>query len=451
VRSLTVKLVLAFFATSIAGVALAALFVRQSVTREFEDYVVTQQRASFIDDVTGYYQTTGSWAGVGEWLRDAAPGRQQPPPQNAAPEPLHFALADTAGRIVIPNGEHRPGEVMNQADLSSGVPVTSSGRFVGTVLTPKRAFVLSPAEERYLSRTDQAHGIAAAVMICVALGLGVLFARRITRPVHELTTATRKIAEGDLDQRVRVRSKDELGLLAEQFNNMSADLSRATALRRQMTADIAHDLRTPLTVVSGYLEALRDRVLEPTPERFAIMHDEVQALLHLVEDLHTLSLADSGELLLDYQDVAPQQLLERVAGTYKHAADREGVELRVESQEAGQLIRVDVEQISRVLSNLVSNALRYTPRGGRISLIARTDSNHAELVVTDTGTGIAPEHLPNIFERSYRADKSREQGTGDSGLGLAIVKSIVEAHKGRVSVDSTPGAGTAFRVALPLS
>jgi signal transduction histidine kinase len=217
-----------------------------------------------------------------------------------------------------------------------------------------------------------------------------------------------------------------------------------------MTADIAHDLRTPLTVIAGYLESLRDQTLKPTAERFAVMHGETQLLLRLVEDLHTLSLADAGDLPLNRQEIPVDTLLDRALQSYQHHAEQSGVALIVRRGEPPPSVLVDVEQIGRVLGNLISNALRYTPRGGQITLGAeRGDGDMVALTVADTGAGIAPEHLPKIFERFYRADQSRTRETGGSGLGLAIVRSIIEAHGGLVRIQSTLGQGTRFTLLLP--
>jgi signal transduction histidine kinase len=451
-RSLSTKLVLAFALTSLAGIALAALFVRQFVASEFYAYVLDQRRDDFIAQAGSYYTVRGSWDGVAVALRIARPPGGAPGAHGDAGGPrgrFEFVLADTAGRIVFAPNPLMRGQQARAQDLAAGTPVTVDGQVVGTMFTLGPPSLRNPAEERYLARTDLALGAAALVAVAVALALGLLLARLITRPVRDLTAAARAIAAGDLRQHVAVRSRDELGLLAAQFNAMSGDLDRANELRRRMTADIAHDLRTPLTVLSGYLEALRDETLQPTPARFTAMYDETQVLLRLVEDLHTLSLADAGELALKLQPIAPQRLIERVATRYQHAAAQAGVALAARAEPELPELRIDVEQLTRVLSNLVSNALRHTPAGGRVSLVARRAERGVELEVADTGQGIPPEHLPNVFERFYRADESRQQASGGSGLGLAIVRSIVEAHGGRVAVTSTQGQGTLFTITLP--
>jgi signal transduction histidine kinase len=231
---------------------------------------------------------------------------------------------------------------------------------------------------------------------------------------------------------------------------MSADLARSNQLRRQMTADIAHDLRTPLTVIGGYIESLREGVLEPNPARFDVMHQEVQHLQHLVEDLRTLSLADAGELKLNRQRIAPQTLLEQTASAFKHQAEQKQIALQVIAEPGLPEIAVDEIRIAQVMGNLVSNALRYTPDGGRIVLSAQRQAGQVRLSVEDNGAGIASDALPQIFERFYRGDTSRHQSNSESGLGLAIVKSLVEAHGGTITAQSEGvGTGSAFSVCFP--
>jgi signal transduction histidine kinase len=268
--------------------------------------------------------------------------------------------------------------------------------------------------------------------------------------MRELTAAIRNMGRGELRQQVPVRTNDELGELAQTFNQMSADLARAHDLRRQMTADIAHDLRTPLTVISGYLESLRDGVLEPTPERIETIHAEAQHLSRLVHDLRTLSLADAGELPLQIQSVPPSDLVRRAAAAHGHRAEKRGIKLGLKIAPDLPEIELDQERMLQVLGNLVSNALRYTPEGGSITLTSLHDGDALLLQVQDTGEGIPRKILPKVFERFYRGEPSRTHQETETGLGLAIAKSIVEMHGGSIRVDSEIGEGTTFTIRLPL-
>lgn len=285
---------------------------------------------------------------------------------------------------------------------------------------------------------------AAAVL---ALVLGAILAGTISRPVRELTDATKALASGELGHQVPVRTKDEIGELAQSFNQMSADLARSNQLRRQMTADIAHDLRTPLSVILGYSEALADDKLPGTPETYEAMHRQAQHLNRLIEDLRTLSLADAGQISLVRRPIEPRGLLEHTALAYLPAAEAQGITFEVEEVDA-PLIVVDPDRILQVLGNLVSNALRHTPAGGYVVLSATTEAGQVRLRVRDSGPGIPEEDLPHIFERFYRGDKVR-QSDGASGLGLAIARSLVEAHGGRITAENVTG-GALFSVVLPL-
>jgi signal transduction histidine kinase len=237
-----------------------------------------------------------------------------------------------------------------------------------------------------------------------------------------------------------------LGDLAAAFNQMSADLARANELRRQMTADIAHDLRSPLSVMAGYLEALRDGVLQPSAARFETMYQEAQHLQHLVEDLRTLSLADAGELALNLESVPPQRVLAQAAAAHRHQADQQQVDLSIVTDPSLPTIHIDRYRMAQVLGNLITNALRHTGAGDSIVLSATQERSHVVLSVRDTGTGIAPDKLPRIFDRFYRQDEARQAHEGESGLGLAIAKSLIDLHGGAISVESTVGEGTTFSI-----
>lgn len=229
---------------------------------------------------------------------------------------------------------------------------------------------------------------------------------------------------------------------------MSAELARVNALRRQMTADIAHDLRTPLTVIRGYLEAMTDGALTPSPERLAAIRGEVTILHHLIEDLRTLSLADAGELRLERQPIQPAALLADVREAFALQAEARGVTLEVDAAPNLPPVMVDPLRMTQVFGNLVSNALRHTPSGGRVTLRAASAGPGVEFTVADTGEGIPPEQLAHVFERFYRGEASRQQREGESGLGLAIVRSLVEAHGGVIRAESTPGHGTRMTITL---
>ena len=456
-RSLALKLLLAFLLVSVTGVVLTALLARWATYQEFERLVLERTREDYVARATAYYEQHGSWVGVAQHLRrPTQPLPQKPPLVTSQSPPLAFVLVEERGVVVSPGGPFRLGARVPQTLVAEGLPIEVEGNTVGTVITTGEPPELDQREQAYLARTNRVSLYAALGATLTALILGILLARTLTRPIQALTRATQAVAAGDLGQRVVIHAHDELGELASAFNQMSADLAQANAARRQMSADIAHDLRTPLTVISGYLESLRDGVLQPTPARFDTMYAEAQHLLRLVEDLRTLSLADAGELTLNQVAVPPDALLKRVTTAYQHPAEQSGVALSVDVPGHLPDLVVDPDRMIQVLGNLVSNALRYTPEGGQITLGAAARGNTIALTVADTGAGIPSEALPRIFDRFYRVDESRVQHepsamhSTESGLGLAITKSIVEAHGGTVTVASEVGQGTTFTVALPI-
>lgn len=442
---LTHKLTLAFLLVSLIAIGLAAAFVQVTTYVEFGKYLVDQRQEQFVGIVTEYYQTYGNWQGVDAALREQGLLPPFAQPGTKPPDPQPFALVDQKRVVIIPGGEYKPGQKIQNGALKTGIQIEIGGLVVGTVLTTGESPMRSPIEDKYLTSVNQSLLVAALGGALIAFLLGLFLARSLTHPVRDLTAATRALAQGRLERQVPVRSADELGELAQSFNQMSADLARANQSRRQMTADIAHDLRNPLTVIGGYLESLQDGKLQPTPERFETMRAEVQHLQRLVEDLRTLSLADAGELALQRQPVAPLDLLQHVTTAYQHQAEGAGIHLVVEADPDLQEVSLDPERMGQVLGNLVSNALRYTPEGGEIRLGAKQAEGRLVLSVRDNGSGISTEILPHIFERSYRGDSSRSGN--ESGLGLAIARSIVEAHGGQIEARSE-GVGSEFLIRL---
>ncbi|NDJ78489.1 MAG: HAMP domain-containing protein, partial [Chloroflexi bacterium] len=370
--------------------------------------------------------------------------------------PGPFLLVDLNNIIVFPPDARGFGTPLRTADLEDAEPLTLDGETIGYIVTQENEELRNAAEDNYEQRINRIFLAAGGGALALAVLLSVLFAQGLTRPLREITAAIRAVAGGDLGQQVPVRTQDELGHLAAAVNQMSADLAYSNQLRRQMTADIAHELRTPLTVLAGYLEALRDGVLEPRPDRLETMHAEAQHLQRLVEDLRTLSLADAGELPLERGLVDVGEVQRQVIGAFAHQAEQQGVTLEPRTPADLPPLDADRERLAQVLGNLVSNALRYTPAGGQITLGATHTSGTTTLTVQDTGRGIAPEHLPHIFERFYRADTARQTSgdantseNGESGLGLAIVRSVVEAHGGSITADSALDQGTTFTITLP--
>jgi signal transduction histidine kinase len=292
----------------------------------------------------------------------------------------------------------------------------------------------------------------------VFIGLAILFSgfafRRFGMPLVDVMAAADAVAEGDFSVRVREDIPGEFGQLARSFNRMTAELAEAEQQRRNLTADVAHELRTPLHIIQGNLEGILDGVYQPTDEHISATLEETQLLARLVSDLQTLSLAESGQLPLYKEQVEIKDLLEDTLTSFAGPAGEEGVELAVDpaADGAGLTISADSDRLSQVLNNLVANALRYTPSGGKITLRAESVSGGVRLEVADTGQGIAGEDLPHIFDRFWKADRSRARREGaGSGLGLAIARQLVQAHGGQIHAASQLGQGTTFTIELPTS
>jgi len=328
------------------------------------------------------------------------------------------------------------GQLVPESKIKQKIAVEVDGQTVAWILPDTSfQFRLSAEEEVFLQRTTLAIALAALAGVLVALGMGFFLAGRLLEPIRLLTQASQALARGDLNQQVPVTSQDELGQLTQTFNQMSADLEKADQQRKRMTADITHDLSTPLQIISGYVEMLEEGEVTLTPQRIEIIKTELDHLRRLVGDLSTLTQVEAGGLEIQLEPVQPVDLLERVYHAFQPIAARQNVTLVLDVPEAVAPIWVDEGRMEQVMKNLLENALRYTPAGGVIQLGARC-GEQVQLWGKDSGAGIDAEDLPYVFDRFYRADKTRGGSSGKMGLGLAICKALVTAQGGTITAQS---------------
>ncbi len=301
----------------------------------------------------------------------------------------------------------------------------------------------------FSNNLEQTLWIAGLFGAALAIILGYLFTRQIVAPLDRVTAAARRVAEGDLAQRVKTSGSGELAELGKSFNQMAATLSRDQRLRQNMVADIAHELRTPLSILQGNVEAMLDGVLDTNTENLNSLHQETKLLSRLIDDLRTLSLAEAGQLKFYPEATDLREVSSQVIDGFQTQFATKNLKVSLEATADMPLAWVDSDRTAQVIRTLVSNAFNYTPDGGSITLRLTSGRDGITVSVIDTGSGIPADDLPHVFNRLYRVDRSRTRSTGGSGLGLAIVKQLVEDQGGRVWVESQPGQGATFSFFVP--
>jgi two-component system OmpR family sensor kinase len=416
-------------------VGLTAYLTHHRTTREFSDFM-SESRASYLEQteqtLKGFYTENDSWSGVQSMLE-------------SLPTFVHdrLILADNSGTIIGDTNAEWLGETVQSMRLTKPTSIIVSGQEVGKLYLLSSGMVIvqfvppggalpaqppSSPEQRFLSHINRSLLIAGVVGAVVAILLGLLLTRQFTRPIQALKKGASHIARGDLTHRVKVKSHDELGDLAKSFNAMAASLDNGEQARRRLLADIAHELRTPLSVIEGTVDAMLDGVYEPNAANLNSIKEETAVLTRLVADLRDLTLAESGQLKLKIETTDLRELVQRRVSQADVMAREKNITLKTDIAEGLPQVEVDGRRIEQVVANLLDNALNHTPSGGTVSVAVSTGKEGILVSVSDTGEGIPAGHLPHIFERFYKVDDARSRKTGGAGLGLAIAKQMVELH-----------------------
>lgn len=308
----------------------------------------------------------------------------------------------------------------------------------------------------YTASVTEVLSMAAIAALIAAVVASFLVSRQVVTPVQRMMKLSHRIAEGEYEERLTVsrgvqsNQLDELDQLALSFNQMADKLEKTEIMRRQLIGDVTHELRTPLAAIKGYMEGLMDGVLPAEPETYQQVHTEIDRLQRLLNDLQELSRVEAGAFQLMPVSVSLPGLIETIKGNLGHQFEDKGIQLETQVEPHLPNIMIDKDRILQVLTNLVGNALQYTPSGGKVSIRAARDKSEILISVSDTGIGIAPDHLPFVFNRFYRTDKSRTRASGGSGIGLTIAQSLVKAHHGRIWAESAgEGKGSSFHFTLP--
>ena len=444
-------------------ISLMAIMVNLITTSEFNRYV-SQSNMSRIQDIADsigdFYNTQENWTGIGEVIDKLVWSANS-----------RIVVADNSGLIVGDTEQEWLAEYSDAIGLLNGTPIIVSGNSVGEAFvftysqgnghgaghmggqgqqwvqyTDNSNMILDTAQQDYLDQVNRAIRISAITGIAIALILGFLLTQYLINPIKALTGGARHITGGDLTYRVKVSSGDEIGELTETFNTMASRLEASEQTRKQLMADITHELKTPLTVIGGTVDGIMDGVFNPDIKHLETIKEQTTLMTRLIEDLRDISLAETGQL----ERSIPIFRTDRASCcTIRKISCRKGLKLQFNDMKALPKLLIDPARIKQAITNLLTNAIRHTPANGMISISIesrdkseRFGAEHILISVSDTGEGIPPEHLPHIFDRFYRAKTARSRNDGGTGLGLAIASQMILAHGGSLWAESEPGTGS---------
>jgi two-component system OmpR family sensor kinase/two-component system sensor histidine kinase BaeS len=451
---LWVRLTLAFGLVALIGTGTIALLTDWQAGQQVRQYLARQDtllQSGLLDELAAFYRSHDNWQGVAEVIT-ASSSAGRDPGKGAGRGRPPVLLADAGGEIVFDELGLRVGESLTAEERSGALAVLVDGMTAGfLVVTPAGAGETDAAAKELLDQLRSTLLVSTLLAVAVSLALGMVLGRWIAAPLGQMADGARSFSRRAWSRRIPERGSQETVEVARALNEMAASLEQAETLRRNLTADIAHELRTPITVLQGNLRAILDGVYPLESAEIASLYDQTRLLSRLVDDLRELALADSGKPLLRNELLDLAALLPSLTDGFAAAADAHAVSLEWDFPGGDLPVQADPDRLRQVINNLVINALQHTPESGCIVLSAERSPGFVTVSVSDTGEGIPAEELTRVFDRFYRADASRARGGGGTGLGLAVARAWVEAMGGRIGVESIPEKGSRFWFSLPLA
>lgn len=456
-NKLWVRLTGAFLVVALVAVGAVAMIVNRTTANSFRSYVGQQTTANanaeLIRSLETFYTNTGSWTGAQDILANARSGRGsgQGHGGGGGEGPL-FLLLGTDYTILAASDPQQIGRSVSAAERNQALALMVEGQTIGYLLREGAgAQALDTAQYKFLDDVSNVLALTAVGAMMLALVMGLAFSWVLVRPLSHLRQSAAAITHGSLGAQMPIGGTTEFREVATAFNRMSAALAESEAVRQRMTSDIAHELRSPISVMRGQLEAMMDGVFPLNTEQLVVVYDQTLHLGRLIEELRTLTRAESGRLPLEMTWVNPNEFVQRVVADFAPLAQEESIVLSADIAPELPAIRSDVDRLRQIFANLLANALAHTPSGGSITVKAIRFETGVRFAVVDNGPGLTPKQAAHVFERFYRADDARRRDQGGSGLGLAITQELVKLHNGRIWVESTPGKGSAFCFEIPVT
>ncbi len=450
------KLIIAFsIIVLIMGIS-QSIFLQKKNQEIFKNYL-EQQKVGFAERMQQtfvlYYEENGSWENVQQTIfnRGLSMGRgngmmKHGQFMNMGMQNFDVLLLDMNGNIIADSTDTRIG--MSGSNLNGfTLDVIVNEKKKGTLVFHQ--YKLQELEQEFLKSSNTAIIFSGFITVVLAVLFSFWIARKMLTPLKDLTIGIQRIADGEKFNHVHIKTNDEFHDLGEAFNHMSQKLERNEEIRQSLVADVAHELRTPLTILQGKLESIQEGAIEATEETILELTDEVYRMNRLVNDLQQLSLAEAGMLPLHKQKVEMKTFIGRICLHLQWLADEKGITLKYGQIPDECYLDIDTDRMTQVIVNLVGNALRYTPEKGKVEVSIREEGDKLLIQIADTGPGIPDEAIPFIFERFYKTERSRTRHEGGTGLGLSIAKGFVEAHGGKISVESEINNGTTFTILFP--